>query len=75
MSSRPGHTGWAVFGLLASYLGLYLYLRVIQTMFMQSLDTAREPAHERRLAWVAAVICVVPAILIAIVPGWLLDRL
>ncbi|HMD74872.1 MAG TPA: NADH-quinone oxidoreductase subunit N [Steroidobacteraceae bacterium] len=70
-----GHTGWAVFGLLASYLGLYLYLRVIQIMFMQSPEGAVQPAQQRRLAWIAAAICVVPAILIAIAPGWLLDRL
>ncbi len=70
-----GHTSLAVLGLLASYLGLYLYLRVIQIMFMQSAEGASEPAHARRYAWVAAAICALPAIAIAIVPGWLLDRI
>ncbi|MGA2710664.1 MAG: NADH-quinone oxidoreductase subunit N [Steroidobacteraceae bacterium] len=70
-----GHTAWAVLGLLASYLGLYFYLRVIQLMFMQSPANQPQPTHARRLAWVAAVCCLLPAIAIAIAPGWLLDRL
>jgi len=70
-----GHTAWAVAGLFASYLGLYLYLRVIQIMFMQSPDAAIAPSRARRLAWVAAAICLLPAVAIAIVPGWLLDRI
>jgi NADH-quinone oxidoreductase subunit N len=70
-----GHATWAVLGLVASYLGLYFYLRVIQYMFMQSAAPGREPGHARRLAWVAGAVCLVPAIVIAIVPGWLLDQL
>jgi NADH-quinone oxidoreductase subunit N len=70
-----GHTAWAVLGLLASYLGLYFYLRVIQLMFMQSPANQTQPAKARRLAWIAAICCLVPAIAIAILPGWLLDRL
>ena len=64
-----GHTAWAVLGLLASYLGLYFYLRVIQLMFMQSPANQTQPAKARRLAWIAAICCLVPAIAIAILPG------
>jgi NADH-quinone oxidoreductase subunit N len=70
-----GHATWAVLGLVASYLGLYFYLRVIQYMFMQDAADAAATGRGRRLAWVAGALCLVPAIAIAIFPGWLLDRL
>ncbi len=71
-----GHTAWAVAGLVASYLGLYFYLRVIQYMFMQDeAEDAGTGPRPRMLAWAAGILCAVPAILIALFPGWLLDRL
>jgi NADH-quinone oxidoreductase subunit N len=70
-----GHATWAVLGLVASYLGIYFYLRVIQYMFMQDAADAAATGRGRRLAWVAGALCLVPAIAIAIFPGWLLDRL
>lgn len=70
-----GHTGWAVAGLVASYLGLYFYLRVIQIMFMQESAEAAGDAGSRRLSWLAGLLCLVPAVTFAIFPGWLLDRL
>ncbi|MBS0396627.1 MAG: NADH-quinone oxidoreductase subunit N, partial [Proteobacteria bacterium] len=71
-----GHTAWAVAGLVASYLGLYFYLRVIQYMFMQdAAEDAGARSRARTLAWAAGVLCAVPAVLIAVFPGWLLDRL
>jgi NADH-quinone oxidoreductase subunit N len=70
-----GHTMLAVLGLVASYLGLYFYLRVIQFMFMQGAAPGAVEDGSRRLAWVAGAVCLIPAIVIAIVPGWLLDRL
>ncbi len=71
-----GHTTWAVLGLVASYLGLYFYLRVIQYMFMQDeAEDAGTGPRPRMLAWAAGILCAVPAILIALFPGWLLDRL
>ena len=45
-----GHTLYAVAGLVASYLGIYFYLRVIQYMFMAEQDPAcraRQPAALR----------------------------
>jgi len=72
---EAGHAQWAVLGLVASYLGLYFYLRVIQYMFMQERTTELRAERARPLAWAAAALCVVPAIVIAVFPGWLLDRL
>jgi len=70
-----GHTAWAVLGLVASYLGLYFYLRVIQYMFMQDGAEGADNGRARRLAWLAGGLCIVPVVLLAVFPGWLLDRL
>ena len=70
-----GHTTWAVLGLVASYLGLYFYLRVIQFMFMADPAPDAGSGRGRRLAWLAGALCLVPAIVFAVFPGWLLDRL
>ncbi|HEX7373441.1 MAG TPA: NADH-quinone oxidoreductase subunit N [Steroidobacteraceae bacterium] len=70
-----GYTGYAVLGLLASYLGIYFYLRVIQYMFMSAEEPAASRGKPRRLALLATVLCVVPAILLSFFPGWLLERL
>jgi NADH-quinone oxidoreductase subunit N len=70
-----GYTAYAVLGLVASYLGIYFYLRVIQYMFMGATDPAASRGRERRFALIASVLCLVPALLLALFPGWLLDRL
>jgi NADH-quinone oxidoreductase subunit N len=70
-----GYTTYAVLGLVASYLGIYFYLRVIQYMFMGAADPAAARGRERRFALLASVLCLVPALLLALFPGWLLDRL
>jgi len=69
-----GHPYYAVAGLVASYLGIYFYLRVIQYAFM-SADAVSQPSNERTLALSASVLCLVPAILLTFFPGWLIDRL
>ena len=73
-----GHPGWAVLGLVGSYLGIYFYLRVIQFMFM-SPDTRALPtgdtATARRWAGVASGACLVATLLVAVFPGWVLARL
>jgi len=69
-----GYTGYAVLGLLASYLGIYFYLRVIQYMFMNPATADSPVGHPRRLALAASLLCLVPAIVLAFFPGWLLDR-
>jgi NADH-quinone oxidoreductase subunit N len=70
-----GYTAYAVAGLVASYLGLYFYLRVIQYMFMAEPEPAAARGTPRRLAVLASVLCLVPAVLLMFFPGWLIDRL
>ena len=72
---EAGYTAYAVAGLVASYLGLYFYLRVIQYMFMAEHEPTAARGTPRRLAVLASVLCLVPAILIMLFPGWLIDRL
>ncbi|HET9025609.1 MAG TPA: hypothetical protein VFN64_13620 [Burkholderiaceae bacterium] len=61
-------------GLIGSYLGIYFYLRVIQYAFM-SADAVPQPASERTLALSASVLCLVPAVLVALFPGWFIGQL
>jgi len=70
-----GYTGYAVAGLVASYLGLYFYLRVIQYMFMSEPEPAAAKGAPRRYAVAASLLCLVPAVLLMLFPGWLIDRL
>ncbi len=70
-----GYTTYAVLGLVASYLGIYFYLRVIQYMFMGATEPSASHGRPRRYAMLAGLLCLVPAILLALFPGWLLDRL
>jgi NADH-quinone oxidoreductase subunit N len=69
-----GYTAYAVLGLVASYLGIYFYLRVIQYMFMNAEPADMPRGRPRRLALAASLLCLVPALAIAFFPGWLLDR-
>jgi NADH-quinone oxidoreductase subunit N len=69
-----GYTGYAVLGLVASYLGIYFYLRVIQYMFMNTARADQPAGQPRRLALAASLLCLAPAIVLAFFPGWLLDR-
>jgi len=68
-----GYTTYAVLGLVASYLGIYFYLRVIQYLFMSPEE--RAPEAGRGLALGAGLICLVPALLIAVLPGWVIAYL
>ena len=70
-----GHTGYAVAGLVASYLGLYFYLRVVQYLFMSEPEPAAARGAPRRLAFAASLLCLVPSVLLMVFPGWLIDRL
>jgi NADH-quinone oxidoreductase subunit N len=69
-----GYTGYAVLGLIASYLGIYFYLRVIQYMFMGAATVATPAGRSRRLALAASLLCLAPAIALAFFPDWLLGR-
>jgi NADH-quinone oxidoreductase subunit N len=69
-----GYTTYAVLGLVASYLGIYFYLRVIQYMFMNPTPQDVPSGRQRRLAIAASLLCLAPAFVLAFFPGWLLDR-
>jgi NADH-quinone oxidoreductase subunit N len=68
-----GYTTYAVLGLVGSYLGIYLYLRVIQYMFM-SPSATREPAPAR-VAVSAGLLCLAAAIVLLLLPGWVIGLL
>ena len=71
-----GYTLYAVLGLVGSYLGIYFYLRVIQYMFMSPAAVpAGGQAPVRGVAVAAALMCLLPALAVAIGPGWFLPRL
>lgn len=74
---EAGYTAWAVAGLLASYLGLFFYLRVIRTLFMEAPAATAEAGetHAGILAGVAGVVCVAAVAAVTLFPGWLLARL
>jgi NADH-quinone oxidoreductase subunit N len=69
-----GYTTYAVLGLVASYLGIYFYLRVIQYMFMNPAPAEVPSGRPRRLALAAGLLCLAPALLLALYPDWLLGR-
>ena len=71
---EAGYTGWAVAGLIGSYLGIYFYLRVIQYMFM-SAGQEEAAAPSRAMVFAASLCCLLPVILLTVFPGWLLDRI
>ena len=71
---EAGFTLYAVLGLVGSYLGIYFYLRVIQYMFMNATPADVPSGQPRRLAIAASLVCLVPAIALAVFPSWLLDR-
>ncbi len=70
-----GYTVYAVLGLVGSYLGIYFYLRVIQTMFMNTAATTEQWRRRSGAAFAAALLCLAPMILMAVFPGWFLALL
>ncbi|MBL8325185.1 MAG: NADH-quinone oxidoreductase subunit N [Rubrivivax sp.] len=67
-----GHTLVAVLGLVGSYLGIYFYLRVIQAMFMGAPAAGAagsDAAALRAPALAASVLCLLPAVVVAVMPG------
>jgi NADH-quinone oxidoreductase subunit N len=70
---EAGYTLYAVIGLVASYLGIYFYLRVIQYAFM-SEAAAAPPLATRALAASAALVCAAPAVFVAVFPGWVIGK-
>ncbi len=73
---EAGFTVYAVAGLVASYLGIYFYLRVIQYMFMTAAGPAPTAGFAGRgAALLASALCLVPVLLLIVFPGWVIDRL
>ena len=70
-----GFTLYAVLGLVGSYLGIYFYLRVIQLLFMTPEDVPRARSVSGGLAIAASLMCLVAALVISVVPGWVIDLL
>ena len=69
-----GYTTYAVLGLVGSYLGIYFYLRVIQLMFMSPAEGPAEPRTVVRRAVGTCIVCLVPALLLALFPGAVIGR-
>jgi len=67
-----GYTAYAVLGLIGSYLGIYFYLRVIQFMFMSPVEGAANGRAYRVLAVSAGFICLAAAIVLSVLPGWVI---
>ena len=67
-------TEYAVLGLLASYLGIYFYLRVIQFMFMSPDATVAPAGKSSSLVVGASLACLSAALLVALFPGWVMGR-
>lgn len=68
-----GYTFWAVLGLIGSYIGIYFYIRVIQLMFMNARDETPQAVITRRAAFGATLVCLVPAVAVAVLPGWFIS--
>jgi NADH-quinone oxidoreductase subunit N len=72
---EAGHAAWAVAGLVASYVGLYFYLRVVRMMFMDAPAEGAAPPRAGLLAGVAGLACAAAVVALTVFPGWLLARL
>ena len=71
---EAGHTLYAVLGLVASYLGIYFYLRVIQLMFMSEAERDDGRAGPRRLMRTATLLSLAAALALTIFPGWFIAQ-
>lgn len=73
-----GHTGYAVAGLIGSYLGIYFYLRVIQFMFMspgpEPSRAGAAPGAGATTAVATSLACLAAVLLVAVWPGWVLGH-
>jgi NADH-quinone oxidoreductase subunit N len=70
-----GFTLYGVLGLVASYLGIYFYLRVIQIMFMSAEQPGREPGPLESLAESASLLCFAAVVVLSVFPGWVISQL
>jgi NADH-quinone oxidoreductase subunit N len=70
-----GFTLYGVLGLVASYLGIYFYLRVIQYLFMSTETPVTTLGPLERLARSASVLCLLAVMLLSVFPGWVINQL
>jgi len=70
-----GFTFYGVVGLVASYLGIYFYLRVIQYLFMSTETPGVALGPLERLARSASVLCLAAVLLLSVFPGWVIESL
>ena len=69
-----GYTTYAVLGLIASYMGIYFYLRVIQYLFMSpEASVAQRPPYGRAVLS-ASFLCLLAVVAIAVFPGWVIGQ-
>lgn len=69
---EAGHGVVAVLGLVGSYLGIYFYLRVVQSMFMSPSAWPAMTPPRRYLPLLAVLLCLAAAVLLSLCPGWFL---
>jgi len=61
-------------GLIASYMGIYFYLRVIQYLFMSPEPAgAQRPSYSRAVLG-ASALCLLAVVAIAVFPGWFIGQ-
>lgn len=70
-----GYTTYAVRGLIASYIGIYFYLRVIQYLFMSPEPSAAQRPSYSRSVLGASFLWLLAVIAIGVFPGWVMDLL
>jgi NADH-quinone oxidoreductase subunit N len=69
-----GYTVYAVLGLIASYMGIYFYLRVIQYLFMSpEPSVAQRPSYSNAVLG-ASFICLLAVVAMAVFPGWVMGQ-
>ena len=69
-----GYTTYAVLGLVASYMGIYFYLRVIQYLFMSPVPSAAQGSPYGRAVLGASFLCLLAVVAIAVFPGWVIGQ-
>ena len=70
-----GYTLYGVLGLVGSYMGIYFYLRIVQFLFMSEETLGGSRGRIGALALGAGAICLAAAVVMSLVPGWVLGLL
>jgi len=70
-----GYTFYGVAGLVGSYMGIYFYLRVVQYLFMNEEVVGGNRGRIGALALGAGALCLAAAVVMSLVPGWVLGLL